>query len=423
MENIRLAEDFLQYSDEEMGAYVYINKSTIFQRLNQMQEAREAYELSVGRYHAMDVVPEDAMLCGATLFYWLWEKEKYEDYKNQIVENMSHMYAAEFMDACRELFECGMDAGDDAFVRKILASMEQYMKDHPEEIKVGLIVADLNYVFANKLGDKDVILAALKQKNEYKEKIISYSEQKRVQALEQSLKINEQLQSALESKEQAAQAKSRFLANMSHDIRTPINGIMGMLDMIRKTGEDPERMEDCLNKIEVSSKHLLSLVNDVLDMAKLETDSVVLTRESFSLDQICKEAVDVVAFQAAEAGLRTTEEHDDIGGVHIWGSPLHLKKILINLFSNSIKYNKPGGSIHTSMRILSRTEDRIVCEFQIEDSGVGMTEEFIATRLFKPFVQAEVSSRSSYEGAGLGMSIVKQLIEKMGGSITVQSRL
>lgn len=423
MEYIRLAEEFLPYSDEEMGAYLYVNKATTLQGLNQMPEALEAYETSVERYHAMDVIPEDTMLCGATLFYWLGDKEKYESYKNQILENMNDMYAAEFMDACQELFECALDAGDDVLVRKILSSMEQYMETHPEEIKVGLTVADLDYIFANKLGDKDIILAALKQKNRYKEKIIRHSEQKRVQALEQSLKINEQLQSALESKEQAAQAKSRFLANMSHDIRTPINGIMGMLDMIRKTGQDPERLEDCLNKIEVSSKHLLSLVNDVLDMAKLENDSVVLARESFSLDEICKEAVDVVAFQAAEAGLQTTEEHDDIGGIHIWGSPLHLKKVLINLYSNSIKYNKPGGSIHTSMRVLSMTEDQMVCEFQIEDSGVGMSEEFIATRLFKPFVQAEDSSRSSYEGAGLGMSIVKQLVEKMGGSITVQSRL
>ena len=240
---------------------------------------------------------------------------------------------------------------------------------------------------------------------------------------QKELEYQDRLLKACTEANMANRAKSDFLARMSHDIRTPINGIMGMLDIIRKTGQDPERMEDCLNKIEVSSKHLLSLVNDVLDMAKLENDSVVLSRESFCLDQICKETVDIVAFQAAEAGLQAKEEHDDISGIHIWGSPLHLKKILINLYSNSIKYNKPGGCIHTTLRILNRTEDLLVCEFQIEDSGVGMSEEFIATRLFQPFVQAESSSRSNYEGAGLGMSIVKQLIEKMGGSITVQSRL
>ena len=116
-------------------------------------------------------------------------------------------------------------------------------------------------------------------------------------------------------------------------------------------------------------------------------------------------------------------EHDDFSGINVFSSSLHLKKILINLFSNSIKYNKPGGAIHTSMRMKERTEDRIVCEFKIADTGVGMSEDFIANKLFKPFVQADNSSRSSYAGTGLGMSIVKQLVEKMGGSITVESKL
>ena len=236
-------------------------------------------------------------------------------------------------------------------------------------------------------------------------------------------KKQQELQEALIRAESANAAKTTFLNNMSHDIRTPINGIVGMLDILRKNENDPERREDCLNKIGISSKLLLSLVNDVLDMAKLETDAVILNHESINLNEVCNEITTSVLFQAEEAGIHVTAEHDDYTEINVLSSALHLKKILMNLFTNGIKYNKPGGSIHMSMRTITQTEDTITCQFQISDTGVGMSEEFIKNKLFQPFVQADNSSRSSYMGTGLGMPIVKQLVEKMGGSITVESIL
>ena len=423
MTSIQLAETYLEYSDEEMGAYVYLNKAILLQKLNQMPEALEAYEICVKKYQADELLPDDTMLCAATLFYKLGKKEEYEKYKQQILAKMDDMYAAEFMDACRELFECGLESDDTELVEKILSSMDDYIEAHPQEIKVGITVANLKYTYACKFGDKDAILQALELKNYFKDQIICYSEKKRVQSLRESMEINSQLQAAIESKEQAAQAKSQFLANMSHDIRTPINGIMGMLSMIRKTDGDTNRMEDCLHKIEASSKLLLSLVNDVLDMAKLETNAFVLTRESICLEQVCAEATDAVVFQAEEAGISVAVEHDDLNNLYVFGNSLYLKKILINLFTNCIKYNKPRGSIYTSLKIKERTSDKITCEFYIEDSGVGMSQDFIDNKLFEPFIQADASSRSSYIGTGLGMSIVKQLVEKMGGTITVESKL
>lgn len=236
-------------------------------------------------------------------------------------------------------------------------------------------------------------------------------------------KKQQELQEALIRAESANAAKTTFLNNMSHDIRTPINGIIGMLDILRKNEDDPERREDCLNKIDISSKLLLSLVNDVLDMAKLETDAVILNHETINLNEVCNEITTSVLFQAEEAGIHVTGEHDDYTEINVLSSALHLKKILMNLFTNSIKYNKPGGSIHMSMRTIAQTKDTITCQFQISDTGVGMSEEFIKNKLFQPFVQADNSSRSSYMGTGLGMPIVKQLVEKMGGSITVESTL
>lgn len=236
-------------------------------------------------------------------------------------------------------------------------------------------------------------------------------------------KNKEELQVALVEAQKANKAKTTFLNNMSHDIRTPINGIVGLLEIIQKSEDDPARVKDSLSKIDKSANLLLSLINDVLDMAKMESDAVVLNNESISLEQVCSEITENVTFQAEEQGLHVTGEHDDYSGIYVWSSAIHLKKILMNLFTNCMKYNKPNGSIDMTMRTIDRSEEYITCEFKIKDTGVGMSEEFIKNELFTPFVQADNSARSNYVGTGLGMPIVKQLVEKMGGTITVESKL
>ena len=422
-EYLELAEKYISNSASDMGAYVYINKTLLYMRMDLLEDSMEAYETSITKYHADSIIPNDAHLCAAMLSYKLGEMDRYEIYKAQILSRMDEMYTAEFIDSCRDLFDCGMDSGDDELINSILSAMDKHIAEHPNEIKVGITGAEFKYNYACKRGDTAAMLEALEQENHYKDLLIQQSEQNHVKSLQESMEINKQLRKAIASKEKAAAAKSQFLANMSHDIRTPINGIMGMLEIIRKTKGNQDREEECLDKIEVSSKLLLSLVNDVLDMAKLDTDAVVLSHEPFNLDRICNETVEAVSFQAEEAGLEVTGEHDDYTGINILGSPLHLKKILINLFSNSVKYNKPNGKIHMSMKTLEQTEDTITCEFKIRDTGVGMSQEFVEKKLFQPFVQADTSSRSNYTGTGLGMSIVKQLIDKMGGTISVESEL
>ena len=245
-------------------------------------------------------------------------------------------------------------------------------------------------------------------------------------AMELNQKLEEkqkELQTALVEAQSANRTKTAFLNNMSHDIRTPINGIIGMLGILEKNEDDPGRMKDCLNKIDMSARLLLSLINDVLDMAKLESGTVVLDNEPIELDQVCNEVTSTVKFQAENIGITVTGEHDDYRGVYVLSSEVHLKKILMNLFTNSIKYNKPNGSIYMSMKTLSETKDSITIEFKISDNGIGMSEDFVKNKLFTPFVQADNSPRTSYKGTGLGMPIVKAIVEQMNGSITVESKL
>ena len=208
---------------------------------------------------------------------------------------------------------------------------------------------------------------------------------------------------------------------MSHDIRTPINGILGMLEVIRDCRSDEARVDDCLGKIDISAKHLLSLVNDVLDMSKIESNSFVAEAKPFNLGRTLAEVDDIVRFQAEQSGLRLYTDHDDVHDADLLGSALYLKKILVNLYSNAIKYNKPGGSITTRLWEVSRTADTAVYAFTIRDTGIGMTQDFIDNHLFEAFSQEENAARSQYGGTGLGMSIVSQLVQKMNGTITVES--
>ena len=241
--------------------------------------------------------------------------------------------------------------------------------------------------------------------------------------LRKSMAAEEKARQAQKQAEEANESKTRFLSNMSHDIRTPINGIIGMLNILKRKKDDPERVADCIQKIDSSSKLLLSLINDVLDMAKLESNAAIIQNESVNLSQLCGEVVSAVNFQAEAAGITLTQEHDNYDGLYVFTSSVHLKKILMNLFTNAVKYNKPNGSIHTSMRTVERTDKTLVCEFKIADTGIGMSEDFVRDQLFQPFVQADTSARSSYTGTGLGMSIVQEIVRKMGGTIAVESKL
>lgn len=187
------AEDVLKDCDEEMGAYIYINKSISLQKLDRLPEAQQAFEMGVEKYHANEIVPDDVLRCAATLYYRLGRMQEYENYKQHILSKMDDMYAAEFMDACKELFECGMDSDDDELMKIILHSMDAYMEKYPDEIKVGLVFSELKYSYAVKKMGKDAILDALEKKNDYKDRIIAYSMRKRVKSLAHYIEINSQI--------------------------------------------------------------------------------------------------------------------------------------------------------------------------------------------------------------------------------------
>ena len=243
----------------------------------------------------------------------------------------------------------------------------------------------------------------------------------REQQLRREQEYQKTLKAAALKAESANLAKTEFLQRMSHDIRTPINGIRGMVEIGDRCPEDMARQADCRKKIWEASTLLLELVNEVLDMGKLESGEVVLESVPFDLPELMHEITDVLEKQAAERGIVLHREYGRLPHPRLVGSPLHVKRLLMNVLSNAIKYNREKGRVMLDCFELSSNGDKVQICFVCADTGIGMSEEF-QKRMFEPFTQENAGARSVYGGTGLGMSITKSLVDKMGGTIGVESK-
>ena len=235
-------------------------------------------------------------------------------------------------------------------------------------------------------------------------------------------KYKSELLMAAKKAEAANRAKTEFLQRMSHDIRTPINGICGMLDVADHYADDLEKQTECRGKIKEASHLLLELVNEVLDMSKLEADEMVLEETPFNLSSIAEEVFAVIEQIAAEQNIRIMWEKKEVIHRNLIGSPAYVKRVMMNILSNAVKYNKKNGCIYISCReILSEQPEMTTMEFACRDTGIGMKDAF-QKHIFEPFAQEHTGSRTKYAGTGLGMPISKKLVEKMGGTITFKSK-
>ena len=241
------------------------------------------------------------------------------------------------------------------------------------------------------------------------------------QEQEKDEKYKTELLIAAKKAEAANEAKTEFLQRMSHDIRTPINGICGMVNMADHYADDMEKQKEYRTKVKEASNLLLELVNDVLDMSKLESGEIVLEEIPFNLSSIYREVFVVIEQVAAEQNLQIVWEKKEITHRDLIGSPRYVKRVMMNILSNAMKYNRENGHIYIScIEIPSGQPETTTMEFVCRDTGIGMAEEF-QKHIFEPFAQEHSGSRTKFAGTGLGMPISKKLIEKMGGTITFES--
>ena len=258
----------------------------------------------------------------------------------------------------------------------------------------------------------------------------------------QERELQESLRCAMEKAQDASEAKSRFLSNVSHDIRTPLTAIMGLVDIAVEHIDERDRVKECFDKVQLSSHHLLNLVNDVLDMSKIESGQINLCCKPFDLHVVVETLGSIVRPQADSKHLTFSVLRVDVEDGLVLGDEMHVNQVLINLLGNAVKYTEPSGTVSLAVEEL-RGDERVeyaaqhglsleptshdgfdmrirLIRFIVEDDGIGMSKEFMS-RLFDPFEREEVPTRLSVEGTGLGLSIVKNLADLMGGTVQVQS--
>lgn len=296
---------------------------------------------------------------------------------------------------------------------------------HPDDLESGIAealrqyeTAD-NYAITYRMKCKD---GSWKYIEDHGHKVIN-SEGK-VEHWNLILDKNELVQKTieLESERKASAAKTAFLSRMSHDIRTPLNGIIGMLDINEKHPNDRKLIMENRKKARVAANHLLSLINDILELNRLGDDNVVLCEEVFNIEKLIQETRTIIWMKAQEDGITMVLEGDyeNLKEPYVMGSPLHIQQIFINIITNAIKYNKPGGSVYCHLKEVLCDENHVTYQVVSRDTGIGMRPEFLKT-IFQPFTQETQDARSVYQGTGLGMSIVKNLVDRMGGTIEIES--
>ena len=234
------------------------------------------------------------------------------------------------------------------------------------------------------------------------------------------LEYQNQILETAEEARRANAAKTEFLRRMSHDIRTPINGVIGMLNIGDHFPEDMEKQKECREKIRGAAMFLFELVNDVLDMSKMESGEIELEKIPFDLREMLDEVVALIEVQAVERGIHFTYKRENYQHYKLIGSPVHLRQIMLNIAGNAVKYNRENGSLDLHCEEVSCSEKYSIYEFTCVDTGKGMSKEF-QKHMFEPFTQEENGARTTLGGTGLGLSIVKKLVEKMNGEIDVVS--
>ena len=318
------------------------------------------------------------------------KKASNEIYKEELSENLSVEHIRETL--CRE---------------KTSEDKKSYFMDYSSVVngkenwrRLTVILVDYNDE-----GKPKHVLIVLQDTTEQKNKEMQYQRQ---------------IIDAANEAEHANAAKTEFLRRMSHDIRTPINGILGMLNIAEHYSHDFEKQSECFEKIRNTSNHLLALINDVLDMSAMESGAITLEKTSFDLLKLIKEVSSVIDAQAQERGIELNT-NVNITYNRVIGSALHLRQILINIAGNAVKYNKLNGFIELNYSQTQKNSQECELVFECKDTGIGMSEE-VQTHMFEPFTQeGGDDSRTTFMGTGLGLSIVEKLVEKMDGKIEVKS--
>ncbi len=311
---------------------------------------------------------------------------------------------------------------DQEMIRKELSvnNLRKVFKDNDEFTGTYRSFANnriLNYQFyLIKINEQGGIIAAFQNIDQIIEEHLLEEEKQR----QKEEAYQKELIKAKQEAESANKAKTEFLQRMSHDVRTPLNGIRGMLEIAEKYSDDLDKQKECRAKIREASDLLLELINEVLDMSKLESGNITFEEVPFDIVKLSLEIYNIIIRQAEDRGIEIVQKECKVAHHKLIGSPVHFKRMMMNILSNAIKYNKENGKIYITCKEVKYDGKTAIIEFKCKDTGIGMSNEY-QKHIFEPFSQENELIKSKYNGTGLGMPITKNIVEKMGGSISFTS--
>ncbi len=311
---------------------------------------------------------------------------------------------------------------DQEMIRKELSvnNLRKVFKDNDEFTGTYRSFANnriLNYQFyLIKINEQGGIIAAFQNIDQIIEEHLLEEEKQR----QKEEAYQKELIKAKQEAESANKAKTEFLQRMSHDVRTPLNGIRGMLEIAEKYSDNLDKQKECRAKIREASDLLLELINEVLDMSKLESGNITFEEVPFDIVKLSLEIYNIIIRQAEDRGIEIVQKECKVAHHKLIGSPVHFKRMMMNILSNAIKYNKENGKIYITCKEVEYDGKTAIIEFKCKDTGIGMSNEY-QKHIFEPFSQENELIKSKYNGTGLGMPITKNIVEKMGGSISFTS--
>ena len=328
-------------------------------------------------------------------------------------------------EVCHNLLRYKIGREDHAFTELLLRKWEELGKENPASFNWSgnCELAKQKYAYAEEIGDVASMKDALRLKIDFQKRAIEDLQKRREDALLEYIRVSEEKQEALEQAEEATRAKSQFLSNMSHDIRTPMNAIFGLTKLMEHDKNDPEKMDVHIQKLQASSRHLLSLINDVLDMSKIESSEITLNREDVNIAEQVSMLDSVIRPWIDDRNQNFHIGVHEISHENLIGDATRLRQVLLNLLSNAVKYTQNNGDISFDVtEKYSGEKDRTVFVFTVTDNGCGISKKFLE-HIFEPFTREEASVTNRVQGTGLGMAITKNIVDLMGGTISVESEL
>ena len=409
---------------EWIAPMVYGNWANTMLKQKRWADAIESTNLALAYLdpkNAAEVAEDEEVISLYMIAYYkLGRKEQYEECREKLlaIEKRQGLGIV----TIRQLLEEEIGIEDEDFLSALYRGVDRifHMSAQSNDWISILICTEIKYAHAKEKGDTKAALEALEQRVLAQTHRIDMLEKKRVETLMEYMDIANEKQKALEQAESATRAKTRFLSNMSHDIRTPMNAIFGITQLMEHDKTNLVKMEDHIQKLQVSSRYLLSLINDVLDMSKIESSEVCLNREEIYLPDLIAQLKSIMDPQTQEHHQTFVIHTDEMLYENLIGDAVRLRQVFLNLLSNAVKYTPDGGTITLDLTQKKQDKNHILLAFTVTDTGYGMTPDFVQ-HIFEPFTRAEDSTTNKIQGTGLGMAITKSIVDLMSGTITLQS--